>query len=34
MSRFLALKMRAAGSRLMGVDGLLRLTAETMFGGL
>jgi flavin-dependent dehydrogenase len=34
MSRFLALKMRAAGPRLMGADGLLKLTAETMIGCL
>lgn len=34
MSRFLALKMRAGGPRVMGGDGLLRLTAETVLGGL
>jgi flavin-dependent dehydrogenase len=33
MSRFLALKMRAGGPRVMGADGLLRLTAETVLGG-
>ncbi len=33
MSRFLALKMRSGGPRVMGGDGLLRLALATVAGG-
>ena len=33
MSRFLALKMRESGPRVLGADGLLPLTAAALRGG-